>query len=307
MRFFRGLILLMLILVLSSLNVDAKENPYIKFAPKWSVGEITKYSMTMGRVRNGITSFSKADISITVVEKTKEYYTLEWKYEDIELGANAPNEQQVEALLNLVKGLTIRYTTDEYGAFQRVVNQDEVKAFMKKSTELVVQRITDEKLKNVLVQLVDSWLENEQFINLVVAKELSLFHNPYIYGTKLPIGKPYAEEVTLFNPLGLQQPLVGNVRLLAQQSKDLIYIEVEQELDKEKSAKSIMEFMNRLLKDISGKQLSEEQKINSVEIKDSFRYAFKVYDNWLAKCSITRKVSIAGQERIDTIEFIRRE
>jgi hypothetical protein len=306
MRMFRGLILLVLMLTLSIQNVHAKEKPQISFTPKWSVNEVVHYSMIKGKMKNGITNSSKSDISITVVEKTDEGYTLEWKYDDIILGTNLQDEQ-VKSILDLTKGLTIRYTTDKYGAFQKVINQDEVKIYMKKSTALLVEKITDEKLKKSVVTLMDNWLKNDQFVNLVVAKEIALFHNPYIYGKTFYVGKPYVEEVTLLNPFDAQQPFVGKVTLLATQSTDFKYIAIQQEIDREKSAKIMMDVLNKLSQDVSGKQMSEEQSIKSLEMKDSFRYAFKDHDNWVENCSFTRKVSVAGQERIDTIEFTRKK
>jgi hypothetical protein len=307
MRIFRGLILLVLILALAIQNVNARAKPQISFTPEWSVNEVVQYTLLKDRTKNGITNSSKSDISITVVEKTDEGYTFEWKYDDIVLGTNLPDDQ-IKSMLDLTKGLTIRYTTDKYGAFEKVINQDEVRTYMKKSTELMVRKIMDEKLKNSVVTLMDNLLKNDQFVNLVVAKEIALFHNPYIYGKTFYVGKQYVEEVTLLNPFDAQQPFIGKVTFLATQSTDFKYIAIKQEIDREKSAKIMMDVLNKLSKDVSGKQMSiKEQKIKSLEIKDSFRYAFKDHDNWVENCSFTRKVSVAGQERIDTIEFTRKK
>ncbi|MBP2651936.1 MAG: hypothetical protein H6Q74_2761 [Firmicutes bacterium] len=175
---------------------------------------------------------------------------------------NLPAEFKV-ALTELAKGIKIKYATDRFDSYQKIVN------------------CADEKARTSISNYLNSLAENDNFINLSMAKDISPLHNPYFLGQEFNIGDTYVMQVSLPNPLNPSHPYTGLVKMTASSTGDFKQMLIEQELDKEKSAEILQNTMQNIFISLPGHPPGDGFKITNLEIKDTYQYSFAKSSSWV--------------------------
>lgn len=285
---------------------EASANTSVSFKPAWKESETAKYTVVKSRTRNGKTNSATSTFTLTVLQKTDEGYVFEWRCDDIEFDMNLPADYRAY-LVDVARGMRIKYATDRYGAYVEVVNRDEVRAWMKASAAQLIPRIPDEKMRDSIGKYLDGISQNDTFINYVIAKEITFLHNPYFYGQVFDVNETYFTEVSLMNAFNPEQPFAGMVYLVATRSDGFRHMTIRQEIDKEKSAAILQDTLKKMAVALSGQQPGQELTLTSVDIRDVFRYSFSEAGNWVEKGATIRTIAIDGMTMEDKVEFIRRQ
>ncbi|QCK15649.1 hypothetical protein [Mangrovivirga cuniculi] len=133
-------ILLFLTCIFSVLTVSAQINPAdssVQVISYWNLNETQYYTIHEERMtlKDGDTSsylIIKYDVAISVIDSSESAYLMSWNFENVESG---PGNKENKIHDSMMKGLTFKYYTDEYGKLRKLINTKEVKANLIKKVD----------------------------------------------------------------------------------------------------------------------------------------------------------------------------
>lgn len=285
---------------------EAGENRMVSFKPAWMVNETVKYMVKRTKTNNEKVQSATMTLTVRVVEKTVDGYIFECQYDDFETDIDLPAES-MHVLAGMTRGVKCKYATDKYGAFMKIVNIDEIRAWTEASFAQFVASIPDEVVRAGVSKHISDYIKTEGAVSASASKDIAYLHNPYFLGQEFEAGEKYMMEVTMPNILNPPQPYLGVVFMTASRGGGSKQMLIEQEIDKQKSADILSDTLRKMAVTYNVRQPDANFKFTNVELKDTFHYFFNEFGNWAEKASITRKIIVDGIIREETIEFIRQE
>jgi len=112
----------------------------------------------------------KADI--IVIDSTSGSYTFEWRYHDIQVETGNDLSKKIAALN---EGLTLRYTTDEFGVFLQLLNWKDIIKHNESAIALLEKAPDAERHQKILAFLKSRYVTREA-IESHSMKDVQLFH-----------------------------------------------------------------------------------------------------------------------------------
>ena len=204
--------LLFLLVFTSFFVVNAQDQPNlispteVTMITYWEMGDQFNYSRTEEKYRfiNGKrkTKYDELitnNVVITVLDQTDTSYLLELVYSNFQI-----EDDPTLAMKNDVFGeLKIKYTTDEMGTFDSIVNKQELSDYAKGSLEKILVNSNLDTEKNSQAKEILEVMYSIENIEALFIEDIVMIHNYYGYGFEL-------NDPTEFDVV---YPSIGNVEI----------------------------------------------------------------------------------------------
>ncbi len=196
-----------LVLTLFAITLYAQDDNYtLPFVAYWSKGDVKHYKITKIKRQYVADSLAKEEIDayisrFEILDSTENSYSIEMTYEQ-ELASSTELSAELSEAFKEFEDLTIRYKTDELGAFQEVTNMVEIQTMMNKIFDVLLSKIdTTEGLDigKAIVPIRNAFTTPEG-IEVLLLKEIVYFHFPF--GAEYDIEAPIVYEDKLPNAFG---------------------------------------------------------------------------------------------------------
>ncbi|QTV04965.1 hypothetical protein [Faecalibacter bovis] len=244
-----------------------------------------------------ITKDKKFDVKIKIVDQDSTSYTIHWENTP-DLSDYPPQLAQLVAN-HKVGNFVFKYKTDEFGSFVELLNIDEIVDFNKRAMDMMLESITDKKVRKEVEDASKLLMQNEEVITQFAVNKINTFH--FFYGHSLELGKPHEYEFENINPITKNRILY----------KQLVELESVDEEDKTYSLYTeTIPDENNLIGEIK----STLETIISKEVKEmdqikNFDYISKIFqvthDSGVIFYQMKRDfIEADNQEIIKEIEFI---
>lgn len=168
----------------------------------WDLNETQSYLITQENIRvrgDDTTSreFYKYLVDMTIVDSTENSYLIDWFYSDYDVQTD---NELIKKLAAVAEDMTVRIRTDELGAFQEVINWEEVRAHILKGTELLAQDTKDIPNMDEVIKQLEGMYSTKESIELGAVKDMRQFFT--FHGAKYEYGKDYNADMKVANLRG---------------------------------------------------------------------------------------------------------
>jgi hypothetical protein len=251
--------------------------------PKWHKNDsirlkITKEIQATDATRNGSSGYYA---TITVLDTTPTGYILAWQNRPmIDFG----NESMQARLAGLFLNLKIVYTTGKDGAFESIVNQEDIQQFIETSLKEIVTnsgKNTDQAALEKSIEQVHSLFGNKENMQEFMARDVIFFHGAY--GSEYSSIKPDTMEVSSPTPMDRSLIFTGiQISSLKQvdAKNDIAEFSLVQNFDKEKATKVMNQFLAESLRK-AAKEPKPDQSIQAFGITTTTIYTYKLSTGWI--------------------------
>lgn len=286
----------------------------------FEVGETKKYHVTetqekyKNNAEKPIQSTSNSyDLTFKVVAATDSSYTIDMTYSNLQSGVATQQkgwkmDDLTAGLSNLMNNMTVRYKTDEMGAFDTIINLPELSLKMGKAFDLLkveFNKLIDEKEKDktanaeakkmvngMFAKMRDSFTKVEN-VEVLFLDDLIAMHS--IYGFEMTLNKPDELEI-YYNLFDSHSVLgVGKITLTAiNKAADECKIDVTEQPDKEEMKAFMVEFVNSIMPEASEEKLSPSDF--KIDASTKFTYIMSLTSGWMKKVTYTNKNNVTAEK-----------
>ncbi|MEO9964180.1 MAG: hypothetical protein ABJF11_00235 [Reichenbachiella sp.] len=147
----------------------------------WSIDDTQSFDVSYEkyRIQNGDTSardIMKYVVDITIKDSTANSYTIEWFYRDYSSESSNPI---VQKLTKLSENLSVLIKTNEYGTILEVINWEEVRDYVQKSTQTLKEELKDMPTgEQIVAQMMATYTTKEAIESNAIkdAQQFYTFH-----------------------------------------------------------------------------------------------------------------------------------
>lgn len=105
----------------------------------WDIGEKQSYTITETKVKTKQTDtissdFFKYDVDVSVIDSTKDSYTINWFYHNISFQTKDTIRKKLNSI---VENMNVKIKTNELGVFQEVINWKDIRDYIFKGISLL--------------------------------------------------------------------------------------------------------------------------------------------------------------------------
>lgn len=268
----------------------------------WQKGDVANFTLTQVKEKYEnkkllMSGSSTSQVEIKVLYANKDSYILNWKYGDIKINGEQPQDEAVKEFASLTKGINFIYKVSELGEFQELVNWAEVQASVLKIIDKLIEKSSNPNLQPSLTQARKVFSSKES-IEMLIMKDIQLFHS--VYGGEYLLKQKLAGETELPNILGGNPfPATVEVELYElDQKKSTCKIRVLQVIDKQKAADEINAWLKK-----NGQ--SKTNNPNPIDITDKTEYEIELERGWINRYIHTRTAEVNGMKNVEKQELIR--
>lgn len=265
----------------------------------WDKNEKQSYTITTDKfkISEGDT-ISKSqltyDVDITIVDSTANSYVIEWKYSNYRVTGGELIRQKIDAVF---QDLTIRFKTDEMGSFEELLNWQEVRDHLKKTSTLLLQEFKNEpKLMEVMAE-VGKVYNSKENIESIAINDIQQFY--MFYGGKYIKGETTEANIQIPNIFG-GKPFDADVVLYLDEinEKDENYIlRYEQTVDEKQLLAAVTEYVSKIAK-TAGKTAPKDLGIKN--LVNELQIGSRIHDyGWVIYSVSTKKVTAEGIENVE--------
>ncbi len=308
--------------VFCSSPVLAQQDSTVSFVAYWHKGETQQYKIIKKKLehRNGKETKNEVSsylTSFTVLDSTAKSYLIEWKYEN-ELFNSAPElKHQFKSLGEKYRYLTVKYKTDEMGAYQGIENWKEVSKMMNDVFDLTIKNSGGAKAREMEKSMkpLRAVYSSKEGIESLVLKELKSFHGPY--GAAFSLADTVHYEDILPNLMG-GAPIKANASIyfkpIDYETGTCTFVN-ELKPDSEDTRRMITEMMSKVMAGITFKTSAEkEQKMEEMrkafadmkmDINDYSTYTYDINNSWPTLVTTKRTIIMEAPDdkgkRVDEV------
>lgn len=185
----------------------------------------------------------KYTVDITIVDSTSDSYVMDWHYKDYEVQAE---NSLLMKLAKLNDNTSVRIRTDEFGAFQEVVNWKEVRNYLFKSTKLLKKEMKKNPEMIKFINQFENLYATKESIETAVAKDIQQFLT--FHGGIYEFDEEYKANMKLPNIYG-GEPFDSDVTVWVDEvnsDDNNVIIRMEQVVDKQQLITAVMKFLNEM-------------------------------------------------------------
>ncbi len=111
----------------------------------WQKGDIANFTLTQTKEKYEnkklvMSGSSTSAIEIKVLYANKDSYVLNWKYGEIKINGEEPQDEAEREFASLTKGINFTYKVTELGEFQELINWAEVQAAVIKIIDKLIAK-----------------------------------------------------------------------------------------------------------------------------------------------------------------------
>lgn len=260
----------------------------------WDKNEKQSYTITTDKfkIREGDT-ISKSqltyDVDITIVDSTAKSFIIEWKYSNYRVSGSELFRQRIEAGF---QNLAIRIRTDEMGAFEEVLNWEDVRDHMKKSSTLLQEEFKyDPKAKEIMEEVAKIY-NSKANIEAIAINDIQQFYT--FHGGKYVKGEPAEASIQVPNVTG-GKPFDADVFIYLDEinEKEENYIlRYELSVDEKQLQQAVKEYLTNLAKK-AGKPVPKDLVLNP--LVNTTQIGSRIHDYGWVIYSISTKTVSAGE------------
>lgn len=282
----------------------AQSDSSLSFIAYWKKGDVKYFNISQNKVQHRNDSLTKADYSsytvrLEVKDSTQEGYLLNWQVENSIL-SGLKLSKSAEAIAKKYDTLSVLYRTNDAGAFQEIVNWEELRASLLEMFDALILDDSNKtpKLKEIMEPIKGLFSTQENITNLVF-KEIQLIHYPMGLMFQVKDTIFYKEE--LANPLG-GAPIQADAKFyfnVINRNNQRCQFENTLKMDTLDFKKMTMALFEKILssnvyesdekRDASLKNIKEEMEKLKVDIRDSNIYVYEYNPGWPIKIHTQRK------------------
>lgn len=300
--------LLLALILLTTISTSAQINMADSTAQVityWDKGEKQSYTITTEKfkIKDSDTISKKVssyDVDITVLDSTKNSYTVQWLYSKIK--SNEENNS-IQKVLNLTSNMKVIFKTDELGAFQEVVNWKEIRDYIQKSTKMLQN---DFKKVPELVQLIkqlEKQFSTKEAIESASIKDIQQFHT--FHGANYKLGEILEANLKVPNIFGLQ-PFDSHTTVFLDEINEEdanIVMRATQEIDSDQLTDATFNYLTEMSKTL---KVTAPKRSEFAELSNETDVAARIHTTGWPMFSIqTTKVTADNSTTIEqrTIEI----
>lgn len=168
----------------------------------WDKNETYSYLVTSSKFKVSKSDTTdrevlKYELVITVKDSTATSYTVEWHYKNFQYDSK---NELLKKLASISENLRILIKTNEFGAFQEVVNWKEVSAAMKKSVDIVKKEFKSLPNLDEIIKPFEATFATKQGIENTVMTDAQQYYT--FHGGKYKLGEVVNAKIQLPNNYG---------------------------------------------------------------------------------------------------------
>lgn len=234
----------------------------------WSKNEKQTYSFINEKIKvvdndSTIKETIKYKVDITILDSTDTGYTIEWKYRGFEASNNVEIIQDITALYN---GLSIKFTTDEIGSFQELLNLNEIKEYQKKAFDLLAEK-ADNPTTRKTMEAFRTKITSDSSIVEYSLKDINIFHS--FFGIAIGLNETIEESIEEEQPLGEPISTLITIALDEVYIEDASYvIKYWQEFEKEGVKNLLKGFISDFMKTTEMNEM--DNSISDINLTDYY-------------------------------------
>lgn len=255
----------------------------------------TKYKVT----KNDTTAREelKYDIDITIKDSTATSYTVEWLYKNFQSDSK---NALMKKLASLSENLRVLIKTDEMGAFQEVVNWQEVSSTMKKAMGVVKKEFKSLPNLDEMFRPIEAIYSTKAGIESTALQEAQQYYT--FHGGKYKLGEEVNAEIQLPNNYG-GAPIDADltIRLDEINVDDNNYIvRYWQEADSKQLTDAAYEFVKKLAAASGAKNVPTRDKMPATTHQEDV--ASRIHNTgWVIYTVRTKVVNVEGVSSVDEV------
>ncbi|MEA4983264.1 MAG: hypothetical protein VB066_11195 [Paludibacter sp.] len=275
--------LLNLIIVLFvSINLFCQvDTTKVAFVSYWAIGDSYNFKVTKINQQWKEEQLSKDQkqeyiANFTVIDSTKNSYTISWSYEN-DLSNTYKIPEALSERFSKYKLTEIKYKTSEVGDFLEIINWKEVCDLMNNMFDDIVDVLgeNDKKKHNALntaLQPLKKIYSSKQGVEQLVLKELQYFH--FLMGREYDITEAIIYDEELPNMLG-GEPLKAKTKLYFENvdfEESFCVVKKEMSLNPDDTKTYLKQFFKQLK--LNSKEVDEALKTAVLEINDNNTFEY---------------------------------
>ena len=266
----------------------------------WNIGEQQSYSVSFQKIAlnesdttsNEIMTY---DVDITVLDSTANSYTIEWFYQNFE--TNSKDEIRRKMAM-VAEDVSVLIETDEFGAFQRVINWEEVRGYVKKSIRGMFEEFDSQPEISSLINQLEGMYSTKQAIEAAAIQDVHQFH--FFHSGVYELGEKYEFTMMVPNMYQPDTPFDSNVTIYMDELDSEYYdyvLRSTMQVDSRQLTNAVVEYLKHidatLGKTTSG--LDEIDPLTHITTTDS-----RIHDSgWLIYSIQTKKVLLHNSSNIE--------
>lgn len=267
----------------------------------WELGDSRNYHVTISeesfkndKEKPFKTSSIEYDIHLSVLEMEDSSYVLELTYENFSFPTQKDNKEinQIEnSFKELSEGLKIRYTTNELGEYDSIINLAELAAQLDQQLTLLEETLaskiteeTDKKSFEVFMKHYRSIILDPKNIEVLYAEEILKIHG--YYGILMELSKPidFVLEYPVFNSFLLNGKGTLTLNSINKDADQFVFSTNEQP-DRTEMQTYMRSFFELLSAGIPENKLNFSEF--SFSMKSKCKFTLELSSGWLIKVSRT--------------------
>lgn len=201
-----SLAILLIILTLNAFCQINMNDSTFQAIGYWNKGEKQSYIITNDnyKVESADTTdreFWKYKVDISIVDSTKDSYTIDWYYHDY----NAPTESELlKKLLQISKDITIRIKTNELGVFQEIDNWQDIKKNIFRGLSIIKEEFKNVPQMDKVIEQYEATYSTKESIEAAAIREIQQFYS--YHGGKYKLGEEITSNLKLPNLYDSKNP-----------------------------------------------------------------------------------------------------
>jgi hypothetical protein len=244
-------------------------------------------------------------VKLTVEDSTKSGYVIDWYYSKISLDDSYKNADAItKYILQITKGMTIKFSTDSIGELGQILNWDEIKTFFTARADSMSSLIgyaSVEQIDNIRTKLI-ALVNNKDQLQNVLLQDIQLYFS--LYGYTLNSKTPLVYNGFFSDQFGGDPfPSKGIINL-----KSIDTLNKKCEVVWHQRADSVQEkqilkkaFTNQAA--IAGKPAPTDADIPNIRIYDDYYFLFDIKSGWSQKLNYKRTTATDKMQEVDSVDF----
>ena len=234
------------------------------------------------------------DVDITIVDSTASSYIIEWAYSNYRVTGGDVINQKLDAMN---QGMKIRIRTDEMGSLEEVLNWQEVRDHMIKTSTLLMDEFkNDAKFKQIMAE-VHKIYNSKENIEAIAINDIQQFYT--FYGGKYIKGDVTEATIQVPNVFS-SKPFDADVAIYLDEinaEDDNYIVRFEQSVDEKQLLAAVTEYIQNLAKKTgkpAPKDLGIKKLVNEINIGS------RIHDSgWIIYSISTKTVTAEGMENVE--------
>lgn len=195
-------LLTLLLFTLNSFSQISEKDSTVQVIGYWDLNETQSFesSFEKYKIKESDTTFLMKvfyDVDISIKDSTQNSYLIEWYYKNYEIQSD---NALVQKLSKVAENLSVLIKTDEFGAFQEVVNWLEIKEYINKSIVIIKNEFKDAPGINKIIEQTSMIYNTKEAIESNAIKDIQQFYN--FHGLKYSLGEKLTGEIKKRNNYG---------------------------------------------------------------------------------------------------------